>query len=175
MNEDLLEKLKYPIGRFQKQGTLTAEQRKTMIRTIAETPDKVRRRVENLTDAQLDTPYRPEGWTIRQVVHHMADSHMNSYIRFKWTLTEDEPLIKTYNQKGWAELPDSLNGPVSYSLALLEALHTRWVVMLNHMSEQDFRTRLTHPEQGKIDLDHLLALYDWHCRHHLAHIESVKF
>ncbi|MEZ4773396.1 MAG: putative metal-dependent hydrolase [Bacteroidia bacterium] len=175
MSEDQLEHLRYPVGRFSRPGRLTPDQRKTMIQTIAETPARVRQLVQHLSDSQLDTPYRPEGWTIRQVVHHMADSHLNSYIRFKWTLTEDEPLIKTYNQKAWAEMPEAAHGPVSYSLTLLEGLHARWVAMLNQMTESDFETRLTHPEQGKIDLDHMLGLYEWHCRHHLAHIALVTF
>ncbi|MEZ4824786.1 MAG: putative metal-dependent hydrolase [Bacteroidia bacterium] len=173
MTDEQLEQLRYPVGRFARLGRLTPALRKTLIQTIAETPAQVREKVNNLSESQLDTPYRPDGWTVRQVVHHMADSHLNSYIRFKWTLTEDEPLIKVYNQKAWAEMPEAAEGPVEYSLLILEGLHARWTDMLNHMTDKDFELKLTHPEQGKVDLDHMLALYAWHCRHHMAHIDLV--
>ncbi|MCB0840345.1 MAG: putative metal-dependent hydrolase [Bacteroidetes bacterium] len=174
MENSQLEKLKYPIGRFNRIDILTPDQRKTMIQTIASFPQNVKNAVEGLNENQLDTPYRPEGWTVRQLVHHVVDSHLNSYIRFKWTLTENEPLIKTYDQAAWAELPEAKTAPVEVSLMMLESLHRRWVMMLNYMSDSDFQAKLRHPEWGLISLDTMLGLYEWHCRHHLAHITSLK-
>jgi uncharacterized damage-inducible protein DinB len=168
------EKLRYPIGRFNRQNLLTPVERSAMIETIAAFPGELRSAVDNLNDDQLDTPYREGGWTVRQVVHHVADSHLNSYIRFKWTLTENEPLIKTYNEKAWAELPEAKTGPIEVSLMLLEALHKRWVMMLEQMSASDYQLKLEHPEWGLVTLDMMLGLYEWHCRHHLRHITALR-
>ena len=139
-----------------------------------ETPEKLRAAVQDLNEEQLDTPYRPGGWTIRQVIHHLPDSHMNSYVRFKLALTENTPAIKTYDEAKWAELDDSKDTPVEVSLNLLESLHKRWVVLLRSMSEKDFHRSVNHPEWGEIKLDRMLALYSWHCRHHLAHITTLR-
>lgn len=165
--------LQYPVGKFQWPGSLTAGERNALIDEIAATPGKVRAAVAGLSDAQLDTPYRPGGWTARQVVHHMADSHMNSYIRTKLALTESEPTIKPYEQDLWAKLPDSTL-PVEVSLNILDGLHQRWVVLLRSLSEEDFARTFVHPELGPMVLDKNIALYAWHGRHHTAHILSVR-
>lgn len=175
MDSSLAESLKYPIGKFTAPGNLSSDQRKGLIEVIEQAPGKYRQAVTGLTDQQFDTPYREGGWTIRQVIHHVADSHLNSYIRFKWALTEEKSLIKTYNQTAWANLPEAKSAPVDLSLNLLEALHARWVVMLKNMTEEDFSTKFTHPELGEIDLHFMLGLYAWHCKHHLAHIHQVGF
>lgn len=130
--------------------------------------------VEGLSDAQLDTRYRPEGWTARQVVHHVADSHMNSYIRFRWALTEEVPLIKAYEEQLWAELPDARTMAPRVSLELLDALHRRWTALLQQMTEADFAKRLRHPVSGEATLGKMTALYAWHGRHHVAHIERLR-
>ena len=174
MSTQELELLRYPVGRFNKVSLLNPSERKEMIQVIEDHPSKLRRAVNNLSEEQLDTPYRPEGWTVRQVVHHVVDSHLNSYIRFKWTLTENQPLIKTYNQTAWAELPEAKSGPIDMSLIMLEGLHRRWVHVLKNMSGEDFQAKLEHPEWGLIPLDTMLALYEWHCRHHLRHITALK-
>ena len=145
----------------------------TAVQVIAETPMQLRAAVQGLTDPQLDTPYRPDGWTVRQVVHHLPDSHMNSYVRFKLTLTEEKPTIRTYEEAEWAKLPDT-EGRIEESLALLENLHVRWVYLLNRMTESDWTRRLRHPEIGEIGIDQLLALYAWHGPHHVAHITSLR-
>jgi len=164
--------LQYPVGRFQWPGSITGGARNALIDEIAATPGKVRAAVAGLSDAQLDTPYRPGGWTARQVVHHMADSHMNSYIRTKLALTESEPTIKPYDQDRWAVLPDSTL-PVEVSLNILDGLHHRWVVLLRSLSEEDFARTFVHPELGPMVLDKNIALYAWHGRHHTGHILSV--
>jgi hypothetical protein len=161
--------LRYPIGPFQYQGESTEEQRPELIDRIEKTPFRLREAVEGLSESQLDTPYRPGGWTVRQVVHHLADSHMNSFCRFRVALTEDTPSIKGYDQDAWAELSDSRTAPVEVSLALLEALHRRWVLLLRSMTPADFARTLLHSELGPIALDRLLALYAWHGEHHCAH------
>jgi len=166
--------LRYPIGKFHRKSELTDADRAELIAQIADAPARLRQAVKGLTPDQLDTPYRPEGWTVRQVVHHVPDSHMNSYVRFKLALTEDQPTIKTYDEALWAALPDSKNTPVETSLTLLESLHDRWVNLLRSMSASDFARRVNHPEHGLIDLDYLLALYAWHGRHHVAHITSLR-
>jgi len=166
--------LRYPTGTFRWKGELTEADRVELIAQIAEAPARLREAVKGLTPEQLDTPYRPEGWTVRQVVHHVPDSHMNSYVRFKLALTEDEPTIKTYDEALWAALPDSKNTPVETSLTLLAALHERWVNLLQSMSPADFARKVNHPEHGLVSLDHLLALYGWHGRHHVAHITSLR-
>lgn len=165
--------LRFPIGKFHWKGELNDADRTELIAQIAGMPARLREAVRGLTPEQLDTPYRPEGWTVRQVVHHLPDSHMNSYIRFKLALTEDTPAIKTYDEALWARLPDSSSTPVETSLTLLDALHSRWVIMLRSMSPSDFARKVNHPEHGVISLDYLLAVYGWHGRHHVAHIMSL--
>ena len=164
--------LRYPVGRFKAPTEITSAQRQEWIAEIQALPGKLRDTIEPLRDAQLDTPYRPGGWTVRQVVHHLADSHLNSYVRFRLALTEDNPTIKPYAEAKWAELPDAKTAPAAVSLELLEGLHERWVLLLRAMSDADFARKLTHPESGEMRLDRMLALYAWHCRHHLAHIAA---
>ncbi len=165
---------RYPIGPFTPPATVTPEDSERWIGEIERLPAAFRAAVEPLTDAQLDTPYRPGGWTVRQLVHHVPDSHLNSYIRFKWTLTEDRPTIKAYDEKLWAALPDSRDTPVAVSLALLESLHTRWVVLLRSLTPADREREFIHPETGRaLSLNTTLALYAWHGRHHLAHITAL--
>jgi uncharacterized damage-inducible protein DinB len=166
--------LRFPIGKFHWKGELNEAERDELISQIAETPARLREAVEGLTPEQLDTPYRPEGWTVRQVVHHLPDSHLNSYVRFKLALTENQPTIKTYDQEAWAKLADSKATPIETSLALLEALHERWVNLLRSMSPSDFERTLNHPEMGPVTLDRLLGIYAWHGRHHVAHITSLR-
>jgi uncharacterized damage-inducible protein DinB len=169
-----MEDLRYPVGRFQRPRSLEPKQRRAAIDTIAEAPTKLRAAVSGLTDAQLDTPYRPEGWTVRQVVHHVPDSHLNAYTRFKLALTEDTPTIKPYNEAAWATLEDSKTTPVATSLALLDAVHDRWIRILRAMSPSDFSRTLNHPENGIMNLDQMLALYEWHSRHHVAHVTTLR-
>jgi hypothetical protein len=166
--------LRYPIGQFQDAGPVTDEQRQRLIDQIAAAPTKLRAAVEGLSAQQLDTPYRPDGWTIRQVVHHLPDSHLNSYIRFRLALTEDEPTIKPYYENRWAELDDARHAPIDLSLALLEALHRRWVLLLRSLGPQDLARTFIHPELGVVDLEKNLSLYAWHGRHHVAHITSLR-
>jgi len=153
--------------------SLTPEERRGAIATIAATPGNLRAAVAGLSEAQLDTPYRPDGWTVRQVVHHVPDSHMNAYVRFKLALTEDEPTIRPYMEERWARLPDS-SEPIATSLALLEVLHERWVKVLSAMSPEDWARTYRHPESGVHKLDALLATYAWHGPHHVAHITSLR-
>lgn len=166
--------LRYPIGPYQSKGTLSEEERHRAIEDIAEMPARLRAAVANLSADQLDTPYRPGGWTVRQVVHHVPDSHMNAYTRFRLALTEDEPTIKPYDEGRWAELEDARKAPPKMSLDLLEALHQRWVLLLRAMKPADFARRLRHPERGVMTLDDMLGLYGWHSRHHVAHITSLR-
>jgi hypothetical protein len=165
--------LRYPVGRPERPDHLTEEQRREFIRAIEETPAKLRAAVAGLSQQQLDTPYRPGGWTVRQVVHHLPDSHMNSYVRFKLALTENEPTIKTYEEADWAKLPDS-QGPIEPSLTLLESLHQRWVGLLKSLGPADWGKKFNHPESGPNTLDKALAIYGWHGRHHVAHITSLR-
>jgi uncharacterized damage-inducible protein DinB len=166
--------LSYPIGRFTYAGESTEEERRAFVDRIQEAPARLRAAVAGLTAEQLDTPYRPGGWTVRQVVHHVPDSHMNSYCRFRLALTEDNPAIKGYDQERWAEFPDSRTAPVEVSLALLESLHERWVLLLRSMTSPDFARGFQHPELGPVTLDRNLALYAWHGDHHVAHIEALR-
>ncbi|HUX33737.1 MAG TPA: putative metal-dependent hydrolase [Gemmatimonadaceae bacterium] len=168
--------LRYPIGRFQRPAAVTAAERAAFIEAIAATPAALREAVRGLDDAQLDTPYRPDGWTVRQVVHHLADSHLNAYARLKLALTEMEPTIKPYDEAKWAALPDSRSPLVAESLALLDALHARWVFLLRAMTPADFGRTLVHPEHpgSPMTLDVLLAIYAWHGRHHVAHITALR-
>ena len=165
--------LQYPVGKFHWSGAITPAGRNPLIDEIESAPAQSRAAVAGMTEAQLDTPYRPGGWTVRQVVHHVPDSHMNSYVRFKLALTETDPAIKAYDQDSWSVLPDS-KAPVEVSLNLLDALHRRWVLLLRSMSDADFKRTFVHSELGSISLDRTLALYAWHGRHHTGHILSVK-
>jgi len=164
---------RFPVGKFSYGGSLTAEQRRRYIDDIEQTPARLREAAGGLSDAQLDTPYRDGGWTVRQVVHHLPDSHMNSYTRFKLALTEDEPTIKPYMEDRWAELPDS-SEPIENSLILLDSLHRRWIVVLKNLTEADWKRTFNHPEIGPMTLDKALALYAWHGRHHVAHVTSLR-
>ena len=170
--------LRYPVGNFQWTQPVSEDQaardRVAYIDTIAALPPKLRAAVADLRPEQLDTPYRPEGWTVRQVVHHVPDSHMNAYVRFKLALTEHEPPIKPYKEDEWAKLADTASTPIDTSLDLLTALHTRWVNLLRAMAPSDFGRTLFHPEHGVITLDRMLALYAWHSEHHLAHVKNLR-
>ena len=174
MEEKELYELRYPIGRFSVPEEITTKQIKSYIKTIEEAPQKYRKAVQGLSEKQLDTPYRPEGWTVRQVIHHVPDSHINSHVRFKLGLTEENPTIKTYDEAKWAELDDSRDTPIKVSLTLLESLHKRWTLLLKSMSEKDYQKTVNHPEWGELRIDKMLALYDWHCKHHLAHILNLR-
>ncbi len=162
--------LRYPVGRYQAPEKISPEQRAEWINQIAALPQQLKGTVFPLTEAELDTPYRPGGWTVRQVVHHLPDSHLNSYLRFRLALTEDTPTIKPYYEERWAELPDAKTGPIGPSLLILEGLHERWTALLRTLDDAAFARTLRHPEWGQIRLDWTLGLYAWHCRHHLAHI-----
>lgn len=167
--------LRFPVGRFTRPASLSPAERAAAIAAIAEAPRALRAAVRGLKDPQMDTPYRDGGWTVRQVVHHMPDSHLNAYIRFKLALTENAPTIKPYDEAKWAELPDGRSALVDESLALLEALHARWVYLLQRMQLADFSKKLNHPDwEAPLSLDSMLALYAWHCRHHVAHITSLR-
>src|SRR6202166_344207 len=166
--------LRYPIGKFSYDGHLTEDQKRGFLDDVAHTPKKLRAAVQGLSDPQLDTPYRPEGWTVRQVIHHVPDSHLNSYTRFKLALTEEEPTIKPYAEDRWAELPDARSGPVEVSLRLLECLHSRWVALLRSLTESDWKRNFRHPDLGLLRLDQNAALYAWHGRHHVAHITGLR-
>ncbi len=166
-----LEKLKYPIGKFNFPVNFSSENLSEAIKMIQELPNKVKQAVGKLNDSQLDTPYRPEGWTIRQVVHHCADSHMNCLIRFKLALTEDNPIIKTYEEQFWAELADGKNIPIEPSMKMLEGIHYRWTVLLKSMNEEQFNRTFVHPSNNEqMTLRKATAMYAWHCKHHLSHI-----
>ena len=170
MDEDL----RYPIGNFDPAQEVTAETRLRFIQTIEELPAKFRAAVKNLNEDQLDTAYRPEGWTVRQLVHHLADSHMNSFCRFKLGLSEDTPTIKPYDEASWAEMADAKTAPVDLSLNVIDGVHARWAMLLKSMSETDFERKINHPERGEMSLNALLALYDWHSRHHTAHVTRLR-
>ena len=165
--------LRYPIGQFEHQGEVTEQELERWLGQIEALPGAVREAVAGLTDEQLDTPYRPDGWTIRQVVHHVPDSHLNSYVRFKWALTEDTPAIKTYDEALWAELADYRTVPVETSLDFLEVLHRKWIGLLRSLTPEQWSRRFAHPEWGKVDLATTAGIYAWHGRHHLAHITTT--
>jgi hypothetical protein len=170
-----VDNLRYPVGKYAAPAAITDADRQGWIDELARAPGALRAAVAGLTPAQLDTPYRPEGWTVRQVVHHVPDSHLNAYTRFKLALTEDEPTIKPYEEARWAELSDSRTTPIEVSLTLLETLHGRWVALLRGMSDADFRRRYRHPEHGRpLTLEETLGMYAWHSRHHVAHITSLR-
>jgi uncharacterized damage-inducible protein DinB len=166
--------LRYPIGPHQRQDMITEHERKEFIKNIAETPGKLRDAVRGLSADQLETRYREGGWTVRQVIHHVPDSHLNAYIRTRLTLTEEKPTIKTYHENLWAELLDARTAPVDTSLMLLESLHKRWVMLLESLKPEDFSRPLNHPEHGVMKLDDLIHLYSWHGRHHVAQITSLR-
>jgi hypothetical protein len=165
---------RFPIGKFHYEGPPSDEQRAKFIADIAQTPIELRTAVAGLSEPQLDTPYREGGWTLRQVAHHVPDSHMNAYIRFKLALTEDEPTIKPYAEDRWAELEDTRATPVEVSLALLESLHQRWVELLRSLEPSDWKRQFRHPEMGVVPLEKNVALYSWHGRHHVAHITELR-
>jgi hypothetical protein len=165
--------LSYPVGRFDKTATWTAESRRAAIESIATLPANMRAAVSGLTEAQLDTAYRPGGWTVRQLVHHVADSHMNGYIRTKLALTENTPTIKPYEQDAWAQLPDS-RLPIELSLAILDSVHQRWTVIVRSMKDEDFTRTFVHPDMGPLNLDTHVHLYGWHSRHHVAHVTALR-
>ncbi|MEM7656431.1 MAG: YfiT family bacillithiol transferase [Bacteroidota bacterium] len=165
--------LQYPIGKPIPEPILTPAQRVDYRQQIEAIPQQYRSVASQLSEAQLDTPYRPGGWTARQVIHHVPDSHLNAYLRFRWALTEDEPTLKAYDEQAWAQLHDAQHGPIEVSLALLEALHTRWGLLIASLSEADFARRIRHPESGWWTVDELLSHYVWHGAHHLAHLKLV--
>lgn len=167
--------LRYPIGPFIYDGLMTDARRAECVARIAAAPARLRAAVTGLDDAQLDTPYRPGGWTVRQVVHHVPDSHLNAYTRIRLALTEDTPTIKPYEEARWAELPDARSLPVEVSLTLLEALHGRWVPLLERLGPADGARQLRHPEHGRLmTIDELFALYGWHGDHHVAHVTGLR-
>jgi hypothetical protein len=165
---------RYPIGRFSPPASSVAGVRAAHIETVRLLPERLRAAVSGLNDAQLDTPYREGGWTVRQVVHHLADSHAVAYIRCKHALTEEWPTLRPYDEAAWAELADSRLLPVDVSLALITALHYRWVALLESLSDEDFQKGYNHPQRGRENLAKALAMYDWHSRHHTAHITGLR-
>jgi uncharacterized damage-inducible protein DinB len=165
---------RYPIGKFEMPKEITPALRQTAIAEIADTPAKMRAATKGLTDAQLETPYREGGWTVRQVVHHVPDSHINAYIRLRFALTETAPTIKPYEESVWANLEDAKNAPVEVSLNLLDALHDRWARLLRSLKPEQYARTLIHPEHGVRTVDWLLFLYAWHGRHHTAHITELR-
>ena len=169
MSEDL----RFPIGKFDNDFEVTPELRNSFIETIVDLPANLAEAIEGLNDEQLDTEYRPEGWTIRQVVHHIADSHLNSYCRYKLALTEEMPTIRPYFEDRWAELSDN-KMPVEVSIKIIEGIHSRWANLLNSLSDKDFKRKLKHPESGEWTLENMLGLYDWHSKHHTAHITNLR-
>lgn len=165
---------RYPIGKFQMPAEITPAMRQSAMEDIATLPEKIRGAVKGLSDTQLDTPYREGGWTVRQVAHHVPDSHMNAYIRLRFALTETEPTIKPYEESAWANLEDAKNAPVEVSLKLLDSLHERWVRLLRSLKPEQYARTLIHPEHGVRNVDWLLFLYAWHGRHHTAHITELR-
>jgi uncharacterized damage-inducible protein DinB len=165
---------RYPTGKFTFNPTVTRDMRRQSIAAIRETPSALRAAVHGLSEAQVNTPYREGGWTVRQVVHHLPESHMNAFTRFKLALTEDNPTIKAYDEDAWVKLPDVARTPVDTSLALLDALHARWVTLLDAMTAEDFGRPLVHPQNGPMTLDRMLQLYAWHGRHHVAHVTTLR-
>jgi hypothetical protein len=170
--------LSYPIGKFHYEapptGSLSEDQKQKLVDDISRAPANLRAAVAGLSASQLDTPYRPGGWTVRQVTHHVPDSHMNAYIRFKLALTESEPTIKPYEQQLWAELADTKGTPIEVSLTLLDSLHDRWVRLLRSLKPEDWKRTFRHPELGAVSLEKNLALYAWHGKHHVTHITSLR-
>jgi uncharacterized damage-inducible protein DinB len=169
-----MEDLRFPVGKFHYDGPPTPEQQRSFLEAIAQTPAQLRAAIRGLSDSQLDTPYRPEGWTVRQVVHHVPDSHLNAYVRFKLALTEEDPTIKPYAEGRWAELADTKATPVEVSLTLTDSLHDRWVRLLRSLDPAQWKRTFRHPEMGPMTLERTLALYAWHGRHHVAHITELR-
>jgi len=165
---------RFPIGKFNGQAPAKDAEREQFIRDIEEAPAKLRAAIKGLSEEQLNTPYREGGWTVRQVIHHVPDSHLNSYIRFKLALTEDEPTIKPYQEDRWAELADSRVTPIETSLSLLDSLHQRWILLLRSFTAADWKKTFRHPEAGVLSLDKTVALYAWHGKHHVAHITALR-
>jgi len=169
-----LEKLKFPIGQFQKPESISKNDVETWIATIENFPQRIKTLTENLTVEQLNWIYRPNGWCIKQVVHHCADSHINSYVRFKLALTEDIPVIKPYEEQLWAELNDGISDDISPSIKIIEGIHARWVLLLKSFGEKELKRQFTHPANNKTScLDETIGVYAWHCNHHLSHIEQA--
>ena len=166
--------LRYPVGRFDATEEVTPGRRREWIEQVAGAPARLREAVAGLGDEQLDTPYREGGWTVRQVLHHLADSHINAYVRMKLALTEDSPAIKTYDEARWAELADTRDTPPEVSLALLDALHRRWLILLRSLGDADWAKTFRHPEWGEPSLERTLGLYAWHGRHHVAHVTRLR-
>ena len=169
---EVSEDLRYPVGKFDK-SSIDRARREEFIQTINDLPKVIAAAVDGLADEQIDTPYRPGGWTVRQTVHHVGDSHMNSLCRFKLALTEETPMIRPYEEALWADLADS-KLPVDVSLSLIDGIHRHWVALLNDMSDADFQRQFNHPESGRWTLDSALAMYAWHSRHHTAHITRLR-
>ena len=169
-----MDDLRYPVGKFQFPESVSAQELSAFIDQIEETPARLRAAISGLGDGQLDTPYRPGGWTVRQLAHHVPDSHINSYVRFRLALTEDDPVIKPYEESRWAELTDARWMPVEPSLALLDSLHARWVPLLRSLSAADWKRSFRHPELGPVRLEQNAALYAWHGRHHVAHVTALR-
>lgn len=170
-----LDDLKYPVGKFSAKATVTDILRRDWIDVIARFPGDLRAEVTGLVDSDLALRYRPGGWTIRELIHHCADSHMNAFIRFKLALTEEHPTVKPYDEREWSILPDSADAPISWSLQILDGVHARWVYMLRRLDEEDFGRTFLHPEHNRdFTLDRTLDLYQWHSRHHLAHLRQAK-
>jgi DinB superfamily len=166
--------LRYPIGSFKRAESFTPEERTAAIEGIRQLPQNLRSALAAFSEGQLETPYRPDGWTVRQLVHHVADSHMNAYTRVRLALTEDWPTIFAYKEDRWAELPDARTAAVSPSLDLLQALHVRWVRLFSSLDEQDWKRGYSHPENGRQSVEQAVILYDWHGRHHTAHITQLS-
>ena len=172
MDADNLEALRYPVGRPPREKRpLSTNERAALVEVLERAPAELRTLAADLPDAQLDRPYRPGGWTIRQVIHHLPDSHLNAYVRMKLAVTEDAPAIKTYEEARWAELPEARSAPIAMSLDLLDALHRRWTAFLRALPEASFAQAFLHPEWGRVSLDDALGMYAWHCRHHTAHVK----
>ena len=168
------EDLRYPVGKFERPRTIDPAARAAWLQHLEEAPQRLRAAVAGLGPAQLDTPYRPEGWTVRQVAHHLPDSHLNGYVRFRLALTEDAPAIKLYEEDRWAELPDARTAPVELSLALLDAVHARWMLLMRALSDEQWARPYRHPEMGDLPLHAGLALYAWHGRHHVGHVTGLR-
>ena len=165
---------RYPIGKFKRPETVSPHDRITAIAVIAAMPSRLRNAVQGLDREQLDTPYREGGWTVRQTVHHCADSHMNAFVRVRLALTEDWPTIKPYNEKAWAILRDSTGAPIGWSLDLIESLHARWVMMLDSLTDEEWKRGVNHPENGPMTIEYATLVYAWHSKHHVAHITRLR-
>ena len=174
MSADQMIDQRYPIGKFVYEKNVDNSRREIFISDIEFTPIKLKEAIDGLSEKQLDTQYREGGWTVRQVVHHLPDSHINAFVRFKLALTEDNPTVKTYNEKKWAELKDYSQTPIDVSLNLLNAIHKRWIILIKSMEQEDFKRTYYHPDSGKVELDWVLAQYAWHGKHHVAHITSLR-